>query len=464
MRGLRCVRPARCVAVTQLGQVRIPLLFLLLASSLVAQDEEFRVYTDAPRLLLNAQRLRLLQRERERQSMRWQQFDALVAGGAAMPEPAFAWALYYRVAKDPASGKRAVDWALTDAAQDLRQLALVFDWCGPVMSSAQADRLGAKIERMLAAPSPSIPADVTRQSARALAAIAIADRLADHGESLLKPILDQWWRGNIVKRLKAGEAAIPREQTYALFELLHAVRDNLKIDLREAAPAYFKTLPTDHLMSHYPSSYQGPENDYRVPVYVRDGEPNLTDAVLSRAAELAMVSFDSNAAENQWVQGWLMQDRFMMRGALGIPYEFLWANPYQPGLSYFLAPLVFHDATTGHLFARSSWDEDAIWVGYFDGRLQLFRDGKIQTLKAGAAADTLRVSGIVILSARDRDAYRFHADEDQTFVIGLAPHARYEVEIDDQELWEEETDAGGTLMLALPEGTDAGVRIRRHVD
>jgi hypothetical protein len=58
----------------------------------------------------------------------------------------------------------------------------------------------------------------------------------------------------------------------------------------------------------------------------------------------------------------------------------------------------------------------------------------------------------------------FRADEEQTFVIGLVPRARYEVEIDDQELWEEETDAGGTLMLALPEGTDAGVRIRRHPD
>jgi len=456
-----------CVAVTQLGQVRIPLLFLLMATSLLAQDEDFRVYADAPRLLLNAQRLRLLQRERERQSMRWQQFDALVAGGAPMPEPAFAWALYYRVAKDAAAGKKAVEWALSDTprdtAQDLRQLALVFDWCGPAMSPAQTDRLGTKIERMLAAPAPP-SADVTRQSARALAAIAIADRLADHGESLLKPILEQWWRGNIARRVNAGEAAIPREQTYALFELLHAVRDALKIDLREAVPAYFKELPMDHLISHYPSSYQGPENDYRVPVYIRDGEPDLTDAVLSRAAELAMVAFDSNAAENQWVQGWLMQDRFMMRGALGIPYEFLWANPYQPGLSYFLAPLVFHDATTGHLFARSSWDEDAIWVGYFDGRLQLFRDGKIQTLKTGVAADPLRVSGIVILSARDRDAYRFRADEEQTFVIGLAPRARYEVEIDDQELWEEETDAGGTLMLALPEGTDAGVRIRRRVE
>jgi hypothetical protein len=441
--------------------VRIPLLFVLLAGTLLAQDEEFRVYTDAPRLLLTAQRLRLLQRERERQSMRWQQFDALLAGGAPMPEPGFAWALYYRVARDAAAGKKAVDWALTDAASDLRQLALVFDWCGPVMSQTQMDRLGAKIERALAAPAPS---DLTGQSARALAAIAIADRLPDHAGSVLKAILDQWWRGNIVTRVNAGEPAIPREQTYALFELLHAVRDNLKIDLREAAPAYFKTLPTDHLMGHYPSSFQGPENDYRVPVYVRDGEPNLTDAALSRAAELAMVAFDSNAAENQWVQGWLMQDRFMMRGALGAPYEFLWANPYQPGLSYFLAPLVFHDPLTGHLFARSSWDEDAVWVGYFDGRLQLFRDGQIQTLKAGAVADPLRVSGIVVVSARDRDAYRFHIDQEQTFVIGLAPRARYDVEIDDQELWEEETDAGGILTLALPEGADAGVRIRRRGD
>jgi hypothetical protein len=441
--------------------VRIPLLFLLIAAPLLAQDEDFRVYTDAPRLFLNAQRLRLLQRERERKSMRWQQLDALIAGGAAMPEPGFAWGLYYRVAKDAATGKKAVDWALTDAAQDLRQLALVFDWCGPVMTTSQADRLGAKIQRALAGPAA---ADVTQQSVRALAAIAIADLLPDHGEALLKPILDQWWRGNIVKRIKAGEAAIPREQMYALFELLHAVRDNLKIDLREAAPEYFKRLPTDHLMSHYPSSYQGPENDFRVPVYVRDGEPNVNDAIASRAAELAMVTFDSNAAENQWVQGWLMQDRFVMRGAQGIPYEFLWANPYQPGLSYFLAPLVFHDPATGHLFARSSWDEDAIWMGYFDGRLQLFRDGKIQTLKAGATAETLRVGGIAIISARDRDAFRFRVDEEQTFVIGLAPHARYDIEIDDQELSEAETDAGGTLVLALPEGTDAGVRIRRRAD
>ena len=58
-----------------------------------------------------------------------------------------------------------------------------------------------------------------------LAAIALADRLADHGESVLKPLVETWWRAGIAKRLQAGENAIPREQTYALYELMHALRD-----------------------------------------------------------------------------------------------------------------------------------------------------------------------------------------------------------------------------------------------
>ena len=47
---------------------------------LLAQDEEFRVYTEHPRLILTAQRLRLLKRERERESQRWRQFELLVKG------------------------------------------------------------------------------------------------------------------------------------------------------------------------------------------------------------------------------------------------------------------------------------------------------------------------------------------------------------------------------------------------
>ena len=46
-----------------------------------------------------------------------------------------------------------------------------------------------------------------------------------------------------------------------------------------------------------------------------------------------------------------------MKSGLGAVYEFLRANPYQPGLSYFHVQPVFHDADTGHIFARTSWDE-----------------------------------------------------------------------------------------------------------
>src|SRR5579862_2178269 len=151
--------------------MRIPVVILLLAAPLFAQSDEFRVYSDAPRLLLTPQRWRLLQRERERDSLRWQPFNALVSSGPAMPEPGFAWALYYRASGQMAWGKKAVDWALSNDAKDLRQLALVFDWCGPVMADAQADRLAAKLQRGLAAAAAN---DVRQQSVRALAAIALA--------------------------------------------------------------------------------------------------------------------------------------------------------------------------------------------------------------------------------------------------------------------------------------------------
>jgi hypothetical protein len=385
-----------------------------------------------------------------------------------MPEPAFADALYYKVSGNASWSKLAVDWALGNVAQesrpkDLRQLALVFDWCE--MTQAQREQLGAKIERGLAAlpaPAANTALDVARQSTRAIAAIAIADRLADHGESVLKPLIEQWWRRDVAKRLVSGQAVIPHDQSYALLELLHAVRDNLKIDLREAASEYFKSYPTDHLVSHYPIPFQAPENEFRVPIYTKGGEPDVQDAVFSRAAEMAMVAFDPNAAEIQFLQGWLMQDRFLMRGSLGVTYEFMWANPYQPGLSYFQVPLVFHNATTGHLFARTNWDEDATWIGYFEGNLQVFRDGQIQSLKPGTTTPPLRIGDTVVLNTSNRDQARFRADAEGIFLLGLAPRTVYEIEIDDQKLSEDETDNGGTLVLSLPEGIDAGVRIRKR--
>jgi hypothetical protein len=377
-----------------------------------------------------------------------------------MPEPGFSGALYYQITGDAGAGRRAVDWALAPASQDLRQLAVVFDWCGPVMTPTQLAQLGAKIERAVTAAPPANGNELPRDSTRAIAAIAIADRFPDHGEAVLTPIVRRW--KVLAQGLESGQASIPRPDIYALFEMLHAIRDNLKIDLREDARRYFRELPLDHMASHYPAAFRAPENDYHVPVFVRDGDPDVTEAALSRAAELSMVAFDSNEAGNQYLQGWLMQDRFVMRGALGAPYEFLWANPYQPGLSYSQAPLVIHDPVSGHLFARTSWDEDATWIGFFDGHLQLFRDGRIVVLRAGAATDPVRVGDTAVFSVGNQDATKFHVDTLETFVMGLAPHSTYDVEIDDEELSEGETDRGGTLLLKLAAGTDAGVRIKKR--
>jgi hypothetical protein len=426
--------------------------------------EDFHVYRDAPRLLLNPQRLRLLQRERERQSPRWEQFDALMSGGAPMAEPGFAWALYYQVTRQAPAARQAIEWALRDVAEPdasvLRQLALVFDWCGPALTPAESDRLAAKIERALGSSRAVLANDVRSQSARVLAAIALADRLPDQGNAILSEIVQKWWRAQIVPRLAAGRPALPREQRYALYEMLHALRDNVKVDLRESAPGYFKQLSLEHMTGNYPAPFAGDENEFLIPVYLHDGNPDPADAAMSRAAALAMVAYDTNALESQFLQGWLMRDRFIMRDSLGAVYEFLWANPYQPGLNYDQVPLVFHEPETGEVFARTGWDEDATWIGYFDGRLQLFQNGRLQTLREGAEVQPVQVGTATITSAPARDAAKFRLESKTLFVLGLAPRSEYAVEIDDQELEFLDTDAGGTLQVSTSGGGEVGVRVR----
>ncbi|MEO5925582.1 MAG: hypothetical protein ABIR70_17300 [Bryobacteraceae bacterium] len=411
-----------------------------------AQNDDFHVYRDPPRLFLSAQRQRLLERERERNSLRWQYFDA--AASTTSPEPGFAAALYYRVAHENSAGRKAIDWALSPAGADLRQLALVYDWCSPLLTRPESDRLGEKIQQGVSRPAT----DLAGQAARALATIAIADRMPDAGNAVLQEIVT-WWR---------KQPPAKREELYPLMEFLHAVRDNTKVELRQGSADYFNELPLDYVSGFYPATLSGPDNDFRVPVFTGAGEPDVKVATKARAAGLAMVALDTNAVNYQFVQGMLMNDRFVMRGALGAPYEFLWANPYQPGLAYQTLPLVFHDTATGHVFARTSWEEDATWIGYFDGALQLFRNGGVQTVRKGTPIAPLKIGEAVVTVPADATAVKVRLEGQQLFVIGLAAKSEYAVEIDDQELDFLESDIGGTLVVSSAPGTEAGVRIRPH--
>ena len=435
--------------------------FLLLIASFCglafgqSLEESFEVYGDHPRLLLNQRRLRLLNRERERQSIRWMQLESLIAGGAIMPEKGFAYALYYRSGGNKTIGQQAIEWALGPAA-DVRQMAIVFDWCQPLLSEEQAKAMIAKLRRAL--EPARRPADLPSIRNRVFAAIALSGHLPDLPQSELRHTVETWWRKNIGPQLQSGRSTIPREHSYALLELLHAVNDNLNIDLRESAPEFFKNLPAFLVLSYYPAPYPASENEYRIPQYSGQGEPDLNTAALSRAADLSLVALDSNAVESQFLQGWLIQDRFLMRGMFGIPYEFLWANPYQPGLSYYHLPNLFHDRrhSGGRLLVRSSWDEDAMWYGYLDGKAQLFEDGKIST-----PGTEVRVGDVQIVTAKTPFQFRVAKDSPENyFLIGLKPGKAYELEVDDEEMREIYSDSGGILNLNFAPGTTAGVRLR----
>lgn len=449
---------------TRSGRLFVLLIPLLCGIPLRAQSaacDPVTVSAEHPRLLLRPARLRLLRRERERTSARWQQLELFIAGHAPLPEPAFANALYYQVAGDAAAGKRAIASAL-GASSDLRQQALVFDWCQDLLNDAQRRELTARLEKALAGP-PSDSIAATRS--RAFAAIALYDHVPQTPGRELDRIVYTWWQGKMVPAIEQGKNAIPREDEYPLFELLHALRDTTSVDLRDVCPRFFKDLPIEHLMSYYPAIYEAPENDYRIGISrgapPGPRPPDLKQAAISRAAGLAMVAYDPNAPETQYLQGWLMHDRFILRGTFGAPYEFLWANPYQPGLSYFLVPLVYHNPDTGRLFVRSSWDDTAEWFGYFDGVMQMFAGGQVTVLNPRLLEKPSSLQEAVICFGSNGRLQVNLTGEQEVFILGLKPRAPYLVEIDDEEMFEAPADNGGILELPhVPRGKPTGIRLK----
>lgn len=441
------------------GMRVVPVMALALAGLMPAgAAEEFQVYKDHPRLMLGRSRLRLLTRERERRTVRWQQFETLITGKAPMPEPAFADALYYRVSGDRDAGQRAVAWALGSGA-DLRQLALVFDWCQELLNETQSRALANKLRDGIERSGKDERLPSVR--ARVLAAVAVAGHAPDPSAAVLEQVVKGWWEKRIAAELETGRDALPRAEYYALFEMLHAVRDNLEIDLRLSAPDYFKEIAVRQLLSYYPAAYPAGEGDFRIPAMRGGGEPDLNRAALARAADMAIVAYDVNAPGGQVLQGWLMHDRFQLRGPFGAPYEFLWANPYQPGLSYYHVPLIFHDDRYGRLFVRSSWDEGAAWLGTVDGEVQTFHEGRLGIVDAKAPGAPLSLTEAMVFFAGA--GLRFKAKPEggeAAFVLGLKARQKYLVEVDDQEMREQAADPGGILRVTLPHHAETGFRLR----
>jgi hypothetical protein len=440
--------------------VRILGLTLTAATGLSAQ-ESYAVFQPPPRLLLSEDRLRLLRREFERRNDRWRQLETLLQGGAPFPEPVFAHALGHLASSDESLARKAFE-ALRDNTSP-HEVALLYDWCGEALSSSQRDTLQQRLRAVLNQPlAKDAPVTVARNIT--MAAIAMSDDAPEESAKALGRVHQTWWPG-VHERIRNGKIPFPHTEALPFVEILYSFQRGLQLDLRESAISFFRDYPIWHLLRHYPPSLAGGENDYRIPAFSGGGEPNVDDAVRSRAAELAMVALDTNAPESQYLQGWLLNPRFRMRSMLGAPYEYFWCNPYQPSLSYFYLPLYQHLPKFGTLLIRSSWEENALWLGEVDGALQLFTEEGIRIMQFAPANRTLQLgpSTVVLEGTQNREDSWSIAEApecERVFWLGLKPSARYELEIDGEELTEADASPDGVLEINFENRGQGSVAIR----
>jgi hypothetical protein len=305
--------------------IRLSLLCLIVFS-LRAQDT-------SPRLLLTARRLHRLKLDRERNTARWSNFEHRVKTVPDSPQRGFELALYGIVASDAPSCHAAIQWGLKHKSE-YRQTALIADWCQAQIS--ESDRVA-----LLADP-PAFQANRPFTSARNVLFSQVA-----RGEGSRDSAKEQWAQ---LLPLIQRDPRVCLPEAYALYEFLDAANTNFRIDLRQDDPRLFSNFPLLLLLSLHPAEVEQPQWKQRM-------------------GGLMMVNVDPNLQASSFVQGWALEDPRMVLDGPGIAYEFLWANPYLPGLGYYNMDHWFYDPDSGLLLARKSWDANSCWVSIFHGKV-----------------------------------------------------------------------------------------------
>jgi hypothetical protein len=303
---------------------------LAVAFALSAQDDNF------PRLLLTEKRLHRLKLDRQRQTERWVNFETRVRNVADSEERGFELALYSAVTNDATACQAALQWGVAHPLA-YWQDALIADWCRK-MPGPERDKL-VQI---------SVKADSTKpfESARNQLFFQIV-----RDEATSDTAREQW------ARLLPSIQRDPRvclSEIYALFQFLDAADKNFRLDLRQDDARLFTTLPTIYLLAMQPGQLEKPDQK-------------------ARLGGLMMVNLDPNLQSSSFVQGWAMEDPKMVREGLYVAEEFLWANPYLPGLGYYNMDLWAYDAPSGLLLTRKSWNAESCWVSIFHQQVQSFQ-------------------------------------------------------------------------------------------
>ncbi len=433
----------------------------------VAADcqQAYRVEAPHPRLWLNARRLRLLKRERQRSSERWLELQNLIENGQALPEEPLVLALQYAVEDKEEAGSRAVSWALKRTANssvadppELRELAVVLDWCYPLFNEADREKIVARISR--AAGSLVVQSGMQPFASLILAAIA-SDGDWPGAEQTLAALYKKW-KGEILPNVGAGALDAPAARV-AFLEACHALRDNLGIDLWDEAPEYFKQFPLYLMLQCYPLPFTVEGGRLHRPAGM-DAERSdpAVEGRRTRVAELLAVAYDGNSVQAQFLQGWVTHDSYRLRDPWGALYEFLWMNPYQVGLSYYSAPLQLYDSENGRLWARSSWEDEAAWAGYSGGKLELFADGQRSIVQPSPKPSPILFPSFAVAAVSGDAAFAVRLIEgEDVFAVGLQAGRTYWVRTGEQKRFVPQVAAkGGILPLHAEPGADTTFDIR----
>jgi hypothetical protein len=288
------------------------------------------VLPHTPHLLLSAQRLKRLKRDRQRQTVRWGNFADRVENVPNSAERGFELALFYAVTGDERKGSEAVRWA-KDHPCERRQVALVRDWCATLLSRE--------------APQASCPE--TNDGSLS----ALRDQLflnAASGEDTEAEVEHD--KKILVDKVRTGNFDDPKE-LYAAFEYLSAARTVERTDLREEDPRLFSSLPIELLLNLKPKELDHPDWHTHI-------------------AALALVSLDPNLDSSQFLQAWAIEDRQTIHDGEGLAYEFLWADPYLPGVGYQNLDPWLYDPDRGMLVGRTNWSPSACWIRITSGKVE----------------------------------------------------------------------------------------------
>lgn len=431
-------------------------LILLSFPPLALSQAEYRIYEKHPRLLLEERQINRLRKDVERESARWRQLNKLIENDAAFPEEPLVQAIRFQAALDQAAGEEAKQWVLQRSisaegftnADELRLAAIVFDWCYELFSADEretaARALGKAARSTLSSPSAAID---SLRSAVLAAASAAGDW--DGSEPALKTFFERHWEPEILPALLRGELTDRGFALIAVMEICHVIRRNLERDLWREAMEVFEPLARLQMLGYYPQPLETEEGLFRWPALPSTVELDLVrESTLRRIGEMLLVAYETTWGDYPFLQGWLRHDAFSLNTPLGAPYEFLWVNPYLPGLSYFSAPIFAHDELGGRLFARAGWQDEDLWVGYLDGEMQIFADGERHIIRREDQQPPLILSDTAVVFGSLPLSFRLKMPEGRRiFIVGLGDGQPYRVKINRSRFEIHEAGRGGILLL-----------------